>query len=247
METETRQAENELFWEPESKTRWGEYLSEVEDRHIRFAHELCGHPSNAPEIGAEGGRWSKLLADLGWQMTCTDIVPEALQVCQQRIPDANCICVDVEREEIPADDHSQKLVLCIEVNEVLEPDWFIEEVDRVLEHSGVLVGVFQNRSSIRGTLKTWFPTPGDTFPHYRVRYRPWRTKMKNRNFAFVREDGLCWMPFGRRSNSPLIPLATSIERRAGLRRLAVVSPWIVFVAQRNRILNLDANPSKKVE
>lgn len=117
----------DLFWESVSESRWGQYISEVEERHIMFAHQLAGAPMNATEIGAEGGRWASKLADLGWNMTCTDIVEDAVAVCQQRIPDATCICVDVNDTTIPCDDLSQRLLLCIEVHEILETDWFMEE------------------------------------------------------------------------------------------------------------------------
>lgn len=224
---------NALFWEDASVCRWGKYISQVEERHIRLAHELSGETGNAVEIGAEGGRWSKMLSDLGWKLTCTDVKAEAVEICQSRIPEATCIHVDREAQVIPCETGSQRLILCIEVHEVLEADWFKDEAVRVLEAGGLLVGVCQNRSSIRGTIKTWFPKRGDSFPHYKNSYSDWRRSMVRRGFSFVQEEGICWMPFSRFSNSRLVPAATLVERALGLRRLVRYSPWVVSVARKS--------------
>ena len=141
--TTTNMEESTTFWEQTASAQWGSYISEVEERFIRQAHGVFERPSRALEVGADGGRWSRLLADLGWQMTCTDVDAETLAVCQERIPESTCIQVDIDSQELPCDTESTELVLCIEVNEVLESDWFIAESNRVLASGGVLVGVFQ--------------------------------------------------------------------------------------------------------
>ena len=47
------------------------------------------------------------------------------------------------------------------------------------------------------------------------------------------EEGFCWFPFRRASNSIFIPYVTSLEKKLGLRKLVVISPWIVFIAQKS--------------
>ena len=49
-------------------TRWGSYSTEVEKQAIFKANDLAGKPTTALEIGCDGGRWSMLLAKLGWQI-----------------------------------------------------------------------------------------------------------------------------------------------------------------------------------
>ncbi|MEM6468003.1 MAG: methyltransferase domain-containing protein [Planctomycetota bacterium] len=222
----------DLFWEPISERRWGRYISASEHASLLQAHELAGSSATALEIGAEGGRWSKILADLGWQMVCTDIVADALDVCQRRIPSAKCVLVDRDAEDFPCDDVSIRLLLAIEVHELVEQDWFIDESARVLEQSGLFVGVFQNKHSWRAFIRNLKRDPEDSFQQYTAAYAPWRKKLVNRGFRMIREEGLCWMPFGRMSDSPLIPSAVRLEKALGLRRIARWSPWIVFVAQK---------------
>jgi len=223
----------DLFWEPLSKRRWGKYISAIEHGLILQAHELAGAPATALEVGAEGGRWAKVLADLGWQMVCTEIAANALDICQKRIPTAKCVLVDREATDLPGDDESMRMLLAIEVDELVEQNWFIEEAGRVLERDGVFVGVFQNKRSWRAIVRKLKPDPDDPTKQYTAAYAPWRKRLVQRGFRMIREEGLCWMPFGRMSDSPWIPAAVNFEKALGLRRLVRWSPWIVFVAQKH--------------
>lgn len=223
-------------WEKNvTATRWGKYITDVEQRLILQAHELAGQPARALEIGIGGGRWGRMLSDLGWHITGTDVDGESLRICQERIPDAECICVEPDSQEFPSQSESVRLLLGIEVSEMLECDWFIQEAQRVLEPGGFFVGVFQNRISLRGVLKNWFPTKGDpnAHAHYKEAYAPWRRIMNQNGFQIIEEEGLCWLPFfSRDSDSRLIPAAVALEKWLGLRKLASLSPWIVFIAQK---------------
>jgi len=224
--------DTELFWEPVASRRWGQYISSIEHQAIEFALNQTNAPGKALEVGAEGGRWSKMLADRGWQMTCTDINAEALEVCQKRIPNAECILVQQDSTQLPCETNSINLLLAIEVHEIVEQDWFIREASRSLAENGLLVGVFQNKQSWRAFVRNLKPDTTGAFKHYTSSYVPWRTCVRKQGFAMLRELGLCWMPFGRMSNSPLIPTAVRLEKILGLRNLPRFSPWIVFVARK---------------
>ena len=230
--TGTEDKDEFLFWEPIAKSRWGRYISTVEESMIRYAIRQSPNPSMSLDIGAEGGRWSKLLCDAGWTTICTDIKQSALDVCQQRIPTAKCILVDKGSQTFPCEDDSIGILLAIEVHELLEQDWFVRESARVLKTDGLLVGVFQNACSWRAVVKNWFPDRNESFKHYTASYRTWRRFAKQHKLEIVREKGICWMPFGRKSDSPLIPLAVRLERYLGLQTLTSVSPWIIFVAKK---------------
>ena len=67
---------------------------------------------------------------------------------------------------------------------------------------------------------------------YKGPYTKWKRRVGEAGFQMVREEGLCWAPFGRSSNSRLIPIATKIEAMLGLRRLISYSPWVVFIARK---------------
>jgi len=221
-----------LFWEPVADLRWGKYISSIERHAIDFALSKTEVASLALEVGAEGGRWSKLLSDQGWRVTCTDINEDALKVCQNRIPSANCILVDKHATHFPCETDCLGMLLAIEVHELVEQKWFVLEASRTLKAHGLFVGVFQNKSSWRALVKNSLHEENDKLTHYTASYAPWRNQMRAQGFEMLLEMGICWMPFGRKSNSMLIPLAVRVEKWIGLRRLPSFSPWIVFVARK---------------
>ena len=216
-----------------ARSRWGTYITEVEKRVMLKAHDLSsGKHDVALEIGCEGGRWSKLLADLGWDMICTDIDPDTLAICQKRIPQAKCILVGIEDETLPCESESLRLLLCVEVNLVIPSDWFISEAFRVLQDGGLIVGTFTNKLSLRGYFSNLVSLMKGISASYTVTYPSWRNKFCSQGFKMVHQEGICWFPFSRDSNSPLIPILTQTEYYLGLRRLPSLSPIIVFLAQK---------------
>ena len=220
------------YWESVARTKWGSYITAVEKRVILKAHDLCPRPTNALEVGCDGGRWSRLLADLGWIMTCTDIYPDELGLCQQRIPQAKCVLVKEEDTSLPCKSGTMDLILCVEVP-VLSSEWFLPEAFRVLKECGMMVGVGTNRSSLRGLVKHLICRMKQrSEDYYGCSYPEWRARICGLGFDVLHEEGLCWFPFKRDSNSPLIPLCTRLEHHLGLRRLPAISPWIVYLAQR---------------
>jgi Methyltransferase domain len=222
------------FWEDVSATRWGSYITRSELRVILQAQKLAGPPSAAMEVGCDGGRWSKQLADIGWQMTCTDVNPVTLEKCRRTVPTANCVLVSPESASLPCAAASQAFMLCVEVAPVIGSNWFFGEARRGLANQGILMGVFWNRASVRGlgvNVKAKLCGRVDTF--YRHPYSWFRHQLRTNGFTLLLEEGICWAPFGRASNSPLIPTFTWLEQRLGLARLPSASPWVMFIAQKD--------------
>ena len=222
------------FWEQAAATKWGAHVSEVEKTLILEAHHIAGRPGVAVEVGCEGGRWSQMLAELGWQMTCVDINPRVLGICQEKIPGANCILADPKSDTLPLDSNSAGLLLCIEVAPVIESDWFFREAARVLSPGGMLVAVAWNKFSIRGLMsRTVYRVRGKrTGDFYTRSYRWLRGQLSDAGFHVLRQEGFCWSPFGRTSNSPLIRRFIKLERLLRLHRLAAFSPWLALIAEK---------------
>ncbi len=88
--------EEMLFWERYyNEHPYGWHLSRIEERAVLTVRELLGvGPASALDVGCEGGRCSRLLAERGWSLTCTDVSAEALAICQRRLPQARCLLVD---------------------------------------------------------------------------------------------------------------------------------------------------------
>ncbi len=226
----------DTYWEKKARTRWGSYISEVEQRAILKANDLAKEAiaHTAIDVGCEGGRWSRLLIDLGWDVSCIDISPNELARCQRRLPTAKCILVDRHSTRLPCETEEVGLVLCIEVPAIAS-EWFCAEAFRVLYSGGLFMGVFANKLSFRGYFCHLISSlwgRNTYYMQYPSSYPSWRRKFCSQGFKMIAEEGICWFPFSRGSNSALVPTFTKMEQYLGLRRLAIVSPWIVFIAQK---------------
>ena len=221
-------------WERTAQeSRFVAYTSELERELILHANELAVHPTLALDIGCEAGRFSQILAERGWSMICADIKPQALELCQRRIPGARCVLLKEDNSELPCDDGSLGMLLCIECP-VMQEEWFAREAPRGLRTGGLLVGVFHNKLSWRGallhtlaSLRGW-----RDLNWYTKSYSSWRGAMRARGFEMVREVGLRWPPFSHTSNSRLLPFALAGERAMGLQKLVAISPLVGFVAMK---------------
>lgn len=235
------------FWEKCAETRWGRYIREVETRIVKSAHALAARPSTALDIGCDNGQLTKLLFDLGWEMACIDINARALVRCHKRIPQAKCALVDGNNTVLPYESASFGLVLCVEVPPVINSTWFMSEVFRVLHPGGVVVGVFSNLFSLRGSYHALVASLKGQTITYKMPYPNWRDKLYRAGFEMIDEVGLCWFPFRRDSDSRLVPVFTQLENYLGLRYLPGVSPWVVFLAQKKQSLQTQVSlPDYKV-
>jgi SAM-dependent methyltransferase len=220
------------YWKGLSETSWGSYVTQAERVAIEMAHGLAGESTVALDIGCGRGQWSRLLSDLGWHIVCTELDQRNLAFCKALVPSATCILVAPDERRLPCEAGSVGLALCIEVSPVIQTDWFVDEVARVLKPGGYVVGVLLNRRSWRGLVRKSAIMNGEKFTWYRFAYPAWKKRLYEGGFTVAYEEGCCWFPFRRTSDSPLVPLAVRIERSLGLRKLISLSPYVIFVARK---------------
>lgn len=223
---------DQTYWEEVAKTSLGSYITDIERRLILFSSSMLSKAGRALEVGCEGGRWSRLLADLGWIMTCADVDEKALRVCKEKVPESTCVLTSQDSETLPVETTSLQLLLCVEVRQVIQSEWFGAEAARVLQKDGLVVGVFWNSRSIRALFHRADARRTGSVDYYSYSYSAWRKRFKSLGFQFVKEEGFCWLPFKRASNSKLVPFFTGLERALRLRKLPGLSPWVMFVARK---------------
>jgi SAM-dependent methyltransferase len=224
-------------WERVAQSSWGRYLTEVEKDVILRGEAWSGGPGKAVDLGCGGGRWSKLLAGLGWEMSCMDTNRHALALCQQKVASAKCILAAAGDRTLPIASRTANLALCIEVIPLIEAEWFVPEVHRILLPRGILIGVYINGRSLRGIawrIKHKLLGVQDTVESefYRSSYPEWKQRLLGNGFEMLHEESCCWGPFTRDSNSPFVPACAKMERALRLHRVVNWSPWVVFVARK---------------
>jgi SAM-dependent methyltransferase len=223
------------YWDKLNLLRWGRYIAQIEKTAVLRAHELSGKPSAGIDLGCGSGRWSGLLSKLGWQMTCVDIDEGTLSICRRNVPNAHYILADCNARAIPGETGCAGLLLCIEVP-LLDSDWFLAEADRVLESGGLLVGAWWNSRSLRGLVwrlkHNFLKTERGRPVFYSSSYSSWKKRLRAARLEILYENGYCWLPFGRSSDSFLVPWFAKLERLLCLNRWLVCSPWIIFVARK---------------
>jgi SAM-dependent methyltransferase len=220
------------YWDWLNTRRWGRYITAEEKAAIDRAAESVPSPRCALDVGAGSGRFTRHLLDRGWSVTSVDVHPDAVDRCRARNPEAEVLQVDEDTDRLPAPAGSVSLVICIEVRAVVHSDWFLPEVRRVLVPGGRLVTVTWNRTSARGMFATAMSRRRDGIPHphYQVPYRKWRRRLVSAGLQVEAEQGLCWFPFSRASDSRLVPVGAAVERRLGLSGLPSLSPWVLVTA-----------------
>lgn len=225
--------ESITYWEKVAETQWGRYISEIEKNTLLKAHRLFDKPSTALEVGCEGGRWSRLLVGLGWNIIATDINPEVLNLCRVRVPSATCILVKATDTRLPCDTESVDLVVAIEPDVAMQSDWILPEADRVLRKNGLMVSVIWNHLSWRGIVPHIKCSIRGSYDYYTYSYPQWKNRFHRSGLRIIYAEGMCWMPFGRSSNSTLVPFFTNMEKALGLRKLTYLSPWICLIAKKS--------------
>ena len=67
---------------------------------------------------------------------------------------------------------------------------------------------------------------------YQIPYATFRRGLRRSGFEILAEEGYCWFPFWRESNSRLVPAAVQVEQWLGLRKLPTLSPWVITIARK---------------
>lgn len=236
-------ADQHTFWEDvRQRTRWGQYVTSVERGILHAAFSAAKQPAVALEIGSEGGYWTRLLVEKGWRVICTEVDERAIALSRERVPSATYIRVSPDDTTLPCAAGSVHLIVCFEVFPVIHSDWFFAEAARALAPGGLVAGVTHNRTSFRSVANRFLNSVDrkrkadlENKTLYRFGYREWRHQLAATGFQVVKEEGMCWLPFQRKSNFFLIPHLTRFEDMVGLRKVTEYSPWIAFVAQKYQV------------
>ncbi len=202
----------------------GKYLTRMETNFILTSIDLS-RINAVLDVGAEAGRFSQLTTNGNASVVSIDIEPTSLKRLKLKNKAANVIQADGRK--IPLRESLLDAIFAIEVLDYIpELDQVIAECYRILKPNSSLFLTFGNKSSLKSKLRALRGNP------YRHSYSEVAQSMQKTSFRLKRKMGYNWLPLGRMSENPLIPLLATLERIFGLRKAVRFSPWVMVQAEK---------------
>jgi ubiquinone/menaquinone biosynthesis C-methylase UbiE len=209
----------ETHWEKAAKTRMGKYLTRMETDFI-FKSITPSRACAIIDVGAEAGRFSSLASEKNATVISIDIGSYGLKRLKLKTNDINVIQADAKK--IPLKDGAFDAIFMIEVLDYISDlDEAFTECYRTLKSDALLIFSFGNKRSLKSQLRK---LRGKSYRHS---YNRVMQSLSETGFSVVRQMGYSWLPFGRTSESRMIPFLAALEKLFGLRRIPSLSPWVI--------------------
>jgi ubiquinone/menaquinone biosynthesis C-methylase UbiE len=209
----------ETHWEKAAKTRMGKYLTRIETDFI-FKSITPSQTCTVMDVGAEAGRFSSIASEKNATVIGLDLDSYGLKRLKLKTKKVGVIQADARK--IPVKDSTFDAIFMVEVLDYIpDLDEAFTECHRTLKSDAILIFSFGNRRSLKSQLRK---LSGKSYMHSysRVMQSLYRT-----GFSVVRKIGYSWLPFGRTSESRLIPFLALLEKLFALRRIPSLSPWVI--------------------
>jgi ubiquinone/menaquinone biosynthesis C-methylase UbiE len=211
----------ETHWEIAAKTRMGKYLTNLETDFISKSINLNQENITVMDVGAEAGRFSILADSSKATVVSIDVNSYALRRLKLKNKKVNIIQADARH--LPLRDDVFDVVFMIEVLDYIpELDQALAECKRTLKPDASCILSFGNKSSLKAMLKAM---QGKSYRHS---YKEAVQCLFDAGFRVKRKTGYSWLPFGRTSQSSLVPVLAWGERFFGLRKVVRFSPWVMI-------------------
>jgi 2-polyprenyl-3-methyl-5-hydroxy-6-metoxy-1,4-benzoquinol methylase len=212
----------ETYWEKAAKTRLGKYLTSIESEFISNSINLS-KSSLVLDVGAEAGRFSMLAANKCLNVTGIDIDSRSLRRLKAKNKDVTVIQADARK--MPLRTGYFDAVLMIEVLDyITELTQTFEECSRIIKPGASVILSFGNQSSLKAKIKA---IKGKSYLHS---YSNALKSLKKTGFTIKSKLGYNWLPFGRTSQSRIIPFFAGTEKLLRLRKIPSLSPWVIIHA-----------------
>jgi SAM-dependent methyltransferase len=231
--------DNEIYYcDRDSATAAGRYLTCVEWNFI--TKYLCRPPIRKQcilDVGGGSGRFAMPLYAMGMDVIVEEVNSLPLRLLHKNNPAIPAILQDPQLKSFPFNDQVADYMLCIEVPDLTESDWFFPEARRILKRGGLLIFTTHNRCSYKGFYKKiLLKEDGKSDDWYKIHYKSNYSQVKDRlaraGFNLIEALGFHWIPVSRASNNKLTPLFMVIERSLRLGSMVTFSPWIIMAVRK---------------
>ena len=211
----------ETHWEFAAKTKMGKYLTNLETDFISKSIELSQSNIRVMDVGAEAGGFSLLAANSKAIVVSVDVSSYALKRLKLKNKEVNIIQADARH--LPLRDTLFDVIFMIEVLDYIpQLDQALSECKRTLKTNASSILSFGNKSSLKAKLKAM---QGKSYRHS---YKEVMQCLSKTGFLVKKKTGYSWLPFGRTSQSGVVPFLARFERFFGLRRVVRFSPWVII-------------------
>jgi ubiquinone/menaquinone biosynthesis C-methylase UbiE len=209
----------ETHWEKAAKTRMGKYLTRMETDFI-FKSITPSQTCTIMDVGAEAGRFSSLSSDKNATVIGIDIDSYGLK--RLKLKNKNVDVIQADARKIPLKDGTFDAIFMIEVLDYISDlDEAFTECYRTLKSNALFIFSFGNKRSLKSQFRELHGKS------YRHSYNRVMRSLSKTGFAVVRKMGYSWLPFGRTSESRLVPFLAVFEKFLALRRIPNLSPWVI--------------------
>jgi len=218
VETE-KSFSRETHWEKAAKTRMGKYLTRMETDFV-FKSITSSQTCTVMDVGAEAGRFSSIASEKNATVIGLDLDFYGLK--RLKLKTKNVGVIQADARKIPVKDSTFDAIFMIEVLDYIpDLDEAFKECHRTLKSDARLVCSFGNRRSLKSQFRE---IGGKSYMHS---YSRVMQSLSRTGFSVVRKLGYSWLPFGRTSESRLIPFLALLEKLFALRRIPSLSPWVI--------------------
>ena len=209
----------ETHWEKAAKTRMGKYLTRMETNFI-FKSITPSQNCTIMDVGTEAGRFSSLASEKNATVIGIDIDSYGLK--RLKLKTKNVDVIQADARKIPLKDSTFDAIFMIEVLDYISDlDEALIECHRTLKSNAMLILSFGNKRSLKSQFRELHGKS------YRHSYNKVMRSLSKTGFSVVRKMGYSWLPFGRTSESRLIPFLAMLEKLFALRRIPSLSPWVI--------------------
>jgi ubiquinone/menaquinone biosynthesis C-methylase UbiE len=209
----------ETNWEKAAKTRMGKYLTRMETDFI-FKSITPSQNCTIMDVGTEAGRFSSMASEKNATVIGVDVDSYGLK--RLKLKTKNVDAIQADARKIPVKDSTFDAIFMIEVLDYISDlDEALTECHRTLKSNAVLIFSFGNKRSLKSQLRELHGKS------YRHSYKRVMQSLSKTGFSVVRKMGYSWLPFGRTSESRLIPFLAMLEKLFTLRRIPSLSPWVI--------------------
>ena len=211
----------QTHWEFAAQTRMGKYLTKLETDFICKNVDMSLKNLTVMDVGAEAGRFSLLAANENTTVVSIDLDLYALK--RLRLKNRTIHIIQADAKHLPLKDGVFDLIFMVEVLDYISKlDEALLDCKRALKPNASSILSFGNKSSLKAKLKAM---QGKSYRHS---YGEVMGCLLKTGFVVKDKLGYSWLPFGRTSQSRIIPFLAGIERLFGLRRIVKYSPWVII-------------------